>query len=48
MAKLYSKPSLKKSNELNPKEETVKFLLDYSKTLSVIKSEKVTFELVLN
>jgi len=48
MAKLYSKSSIKKSNDLNPKEETIKFLLDYSKTLSVIKSDKVTFELVLN
>ena len=48
MAKLYSKPSIKKSNDLKPKEETVKFLLDYSKALSVIKSDKVAFELVLN
>ena len=48
MAKLYSRISIKKSNDLKPKEETIKFLLDYSKALSVIKSDKVKFELVLN
>jgi hypothetical protein len=48
MAKLYSKTPLETSNNLKPKKETISFLLNYSKALSVIKSEKKTFELVLN
>lgn len=48
MAKNYSKTSIETSNDLRPKDETIRFLLDYSKALSVIKSEKVKFELVLN
>jgi len=48
MAKLYSKKSIEISNDLIPKEETVNFLLNYSKALSVKKANKKTFELVLN
>ena len=48
MAKNYSKTTLKTLNDLKPKEETINFLLNYSKALSVIKSGKVKFELVLN
>jgi hypothetical protein len=48
MAKIYSKKSIEISNDLNPKEETLNFLLNYSKALSVIKCDKVKFELVLN
>ncbi len=51
MAKLYSNnpektkiPNLK----LNPKEETVSFLLNYSKALSVINCNKKKFEVLLN
>lgn len=47
MAKLYSKCP-QKSNNLNPKEETVDFLLSYSKALSVIESKKEKFEILLN
>lgn len=46
MAKLYSKPPIK--NNLNPKEETVNFLLNYSKALSVVNYKKLKFETVLN
>ncbi|MCF7560822.1 hypothetical protein L3X39_09240 [Sabulilitoribacter multivorans] len=47
MAKLYSeKNSIK--NELEPKEETVNFLLNYSKALSVINCNKLKFEALLN
>jgi len=48
MAKLYSSTPLEKTNDLRPKQETIRFLLNYSKALSVIKSEKKMFELVLN
>jgi hypothetical protein len=49
MAKLYSeKKSVKKLNELEPSEETVNFLLNYSKALSVINCNKMKFEALLN
>lgn len=48
MAKLYSENSIKKSNDLKPREETVKFLLNYSKALSVISYNKMKFEALLN
>lgn len=48
MAKNYFKTSIETPNDLRPKDETISFLLNYSKALSVIKSEKVKFELVLN
>lgn len=48
MAKLYSKNSVKNSNTLNPKEETLNFLLDYSKALRVVKHENKIFELLIN
>ncbi len=48
MAKLYSENSIKKVNELEPKNETVNFILNYSKALSVIKYNKMKFEALLN
>ncbi|HMC00023.1 MAG TPA: hypothetical protein VKN14_03190 [Flavobacteriaceae bacterium] len=48
MAKLYSERSIKHLNNVKPKEETVKFLLDYSKALSVINCNKMKFEALLN
>jgi hypothetical protein len=48
MAKNYSKTPIETSNDLRPKKETINFILNYSKALSVIKSDKVKFELVLN
>ncbi|WNH10216.1 hypothetical protein [Thalassobellus suaedae] len=47
MAKLYSKKSIE-INDLKPKEETVDFLLKYSKALSVISYNKLKFEALLN
>ena len=47
MAKLYSEKSIK-INDLKPKEETVNFLLNYSKALSVISYNKLKFEALLN
>ena len=48
MAKLYSQKKSQKELNLNPKEETIKFLLDYSKALSVINCNKMKFEALLN
>ncbi|WP_299100470.1 hypothetical protein [uncultured Winogradskyella sp.] len=48
MAKIYSNASPKKMHNLNPKDETVKFLLNYSKALSVISHNKMKFEALLN
>jgi hypothetical protein len=47
MAKLYSRKTLAAPKML-PKRETVKFLLSYSKALSVVKVGKMTFECVAN
>jgi hypothetical protein len=48
MAKIYSENSINKIENLSPKEETVNFLLNYSKALSVISSNKLKFEALLN
>lgn len=50
MQKLYSEtPRAERVDEnLVPKEETIKFLLDYSKALSVIDYNKLKFEALLN
>ena len=48
MAKLYSKKHTTLNPALVPKEETVKFLLDYSKALSVIQYNKLKFDSLLN
>jgi len=48
MAKIYSENSIKNLNDLKPREETVNFLLNYSKALSVINCNKMKFEALLN
>ncbi|MEZ4803111.1 MAG: hypothetical protein R2797_10085 [Gelidibacter sp.] len=48
MAKLYSEKIPESPTNLNPKEETVDFLLNYSKALSVIHCNKLKFEALLN
>ena len=48
MAKLYSENSIENLNDLKPREETVNFLLNYSKALSVINCNKMKFEALLN
>ncbi|MFK5982884.1 MAG: hypothetical protein QM499_08220 [Flavobacteriaceae bacterium] len=47
---MYSKTSRMERVNKNmvPKEETIKFLLDYSKALSVIDYNKLKFEALLN
>ena len=47
MAKLYTKEKLD-LDTLQPKEETVNFLLNYSKALSVINCNELKFETLLN
>ena len=50
MGKIYFKKSSKEEtfNQLRPKEETVQFLLNYSKALRVTKLKKMKFEMLLN
>ena len=48
MAKIYFKRPVDKAGNLEPREEAVKFLLNYSKALSIIDYNKMKFETVLN
>jgi hypothetical protein len=50
MQKMYSETSRPErvKKEMAPKEETIRFLLDYSKALSVIDYNKLKFEALLN
>lgn len=49
MAKIYSEPSLgKQANNFGPKNETIAFLLNYSKALSVISYKSMKFEALIN
>ena len=47
MAKLYSKKKLAPQMIL-PKKETISFLLNYSKALSIVKVGNLTFESIAN
>ncbi len=47
MAKIYSKKSLV-TNSMKPKKEVVSFLLSYSKALSILKSNSMSFEIIAN
>ncbi len=50
MGKLYFKKSSKedKSNHLQPKKETIGFLLNYSKALSITEYKEMKFDMLLN
>lgn len=49
MAKIYSNQSPKRKVEnMKPKKETVLFLLNYSKALSVTEYKSMKFEALLN
>ena len=48
MAKLYTNNSIQQFNNLKPKDETIHFLLNYSKALSVINCNEMKFEALLN
>jgi len=47
MAKLYSKKKLA-TQEMKPKKETISFLLNYSKALSIYKVGNSNFEIIAN
>lgn len=47
MAKIYSKKT-SVSQSMKPREETISFLLSYSKALSVIKINNVNIEIISN
>jgi hypothetical protein len=47
MAKIYSKQALEVSKKL-PKKETIQFLLNYSKALSILKVGKMSIEILAN
>ncbi len=49
MAKIYSEPSPgKQAKNFEPKSETIAFLLNYSKALSVIHYKSMRFEALIN
>ncbi len=49
MEHLYTKPSKgEQLNKLNPKKETLQFLLNYSKALRINKYKQLSFEMILN
>ena len=48
MANLYSQQRKQQTSKLVPKKETIEFLLNYSKALSVIKYNKLKFDSLLN
>ena len=47
MAKLYSKKRVE-APKMEPKTETISFLLNYSKALKIMKIEEKVFEIVVN
>ena len=47
MAKIYSKKT-SVSQSMKPSEETISFLLSYSKALSIIKVNNVNIEIISN
>ena len=48
MAKLYTSSQPLNNFKLNPKKETIKFLLDYSKSLCVIETGNYSFDIIKN
>lgn len=49
MENLYTKiPKGEQLNRLNPKKETIEFLLNYSKALHISEYDVLQFEVVLN
>jgi len=47
MAKIYSKKTLV-TNSMKPQKETISFLLNYSKALSVLQVNNKSFEIIAN
>jgi hypothetical protein len=47
MAKIYSKNALVLKS-MKPKKEIVSFLLNYSKALTIVKADGVSYEIIAN
>ena len=47
MAKIYAQKKLV-TNSMKPKKETISFLLNYSKALSVLQVDNKSFEIIAN
>ena len=47
MAKIYSQKSLV-TNSMKPRKETISYLLNYSKALSIFKVNDKSFEIIAN
>ena len=47
MAELYSR-NTSNSEQLKPSKKTIRFLIDYSKSLKIIKLRKINYETFLN
>ena len=47
MAKIYSKKTFV-STKMKPKKETISFLLNYSKALSILNLNNLSFEIIAN
>jgi hypothetical protein len=48
MQKIYSKKCFNQSENQGPSEETVNFLISYSKALKMVKYNNLEFETLLN
>lgn len=48
MAKLYSKKKLAEVTQMLPKQETIDFILNYSKAMTMVKTSNGTFENISN
>ena len=47
MAKIYSKKTVV-IHSMKPEKETISFLLNYSKALSIVKVNQMSFEIIAN
>jgi len=45
---MYTTSSEKGNSKLSPSDETIKFLLNYSKSLSVMKTKNYCFQMIKN
>ncbi|MCO6148857.1 hypothetical protein [Flavobacterium sp. NRK1] len=48
MAKLYSKKKLAEAPKVLPKQDTIDFILNYSKALKIVKTSNGTYENMSN
>lgn len=48
MAKLYSKKKLAEVPQMLPKQETIDFILNYSKAMKMVKTSNGTYENISN